>query len=154
MFLRATAFGYAAWLFCIGIAPGAQNPSAVGGQPAVVNGSYRLGPNDTITVQCQNVDEFTNAPIRIDTDGNITLPRLGRIQAVGLTVQQLESDLTSRLRTYLLGPQVVVRLAEARRQPVAVGGAVKRPGAHQLEGTKTRLEVLSLAGGLSEDAGR
>jgi polysaccharide export outer membrane protein len=150
------------WLFCLGIASGAQNPAAVpGGQPvnggaesAVVNDSYQLGPNDSITIQCLNADEFTNAPIRIDTDGKITLPRLGRIQAAGLSVQQLEKDVTVRLRTYLLEPQVVVRLAEARSQPVSVVGSVKTPGVHQLEGTKTLLEVLSLAGGLSEDAGR
>jgi polysaccharide export outer membrane protein len=161
MLLRRAVFGFAAWLFCVGIAPGAQHPAAAGGQPdngsaesTVADGSYRLGPNDTITVQCLNVDEFTNAPIRIDTDGNITLPRLGRIQASGFTVQQLEKDLTGRLRTYLLEPQVVVRLAEARSQPVSVFGSVKSPGVHQLEGSKTLLEVLSLAGGLSEDAGR
>jgi polysaccharide biosynthesis/export protein len=162
MFLRGSVLRHAAWLVCIGIASGAQNPAPPpGGQPAggeaksaVVEGSYRLGPNDTITVQCLNVDEFTNTPIRIDTDGKITLPRLGRIQAAGLTVQQLEMDLTSRLREYLLEPQVVVRLAEARSQPVSVVGSVKLPGVHQLEGTKTLLEVLSLAGGLSDDAGQ
>ena len=160
MLLRGAVFGFAAWLFWVGIAPGAQRaaaggpPSKVGADSAVTDGSYRLGPNDTITVQCLNVDEFTNAPIRIDTDGNITLPRLGRIQASGFTVQQLEKDLTGRLRTYLLEPQVVVRLAEARSQPVSVFGSVKSPGVHQLEGSKTLLEVLSLAGGLSEDAGR
>ena len=162
MLLRATVFGFAAWLFCIGIASGAQLPAAApggspaesGAEPAGVDGSYRLGANDTITIQCLNAEEFTNAPIRVDTDGRITLPRLGRVQASGLTVQQLERDLTSRLRTYLLEPQVVVRLAEARSQPVSVVGSVKSPGVHQLEGTKTLLEVLSLAGGLSEDAGR
>lgn len=162
MFLRGTALGFMAWLFCLGIASGAQNPAAVpGGQPvkggaesAVVDDSYRLGPNDSITIQCLNEDEFTNAPIRIDTDGKITLPRVGRIQAAGLSVQQLEKDLTSRLRTYLVEPQVVVRLAEVRSQPVSVVGSVKSPGVHQLEGTKTLLEVLSLAGGLSDDAGR
>jgi polysaccharide biosynthesis/export protein len=161
MFLKETFLGLAAWLLCIGMASGAQNPAATGIQmfngaaaSSVEGGSYQLGPNDTITIQCMNAEEFTNAPIRIDTDGRITLPRLGRIQAAGLTVQQLEADLTRQLRAYLLEPQVVVRLAEARSQPVSVVGSVKSPGVHQLEGTKTLLEVLSLAGGLSEDAGR
>jgi polysaccharide export outer membrane protein len=115
--------------------------------------SYRLGVNDSIQVRCVNVDEFGDTPVRIDTDGQISLPLTGRVQAAGLTVRQLEEALTKRLTTYVLDPQVVVRLVEARSQPVSVIGAVNNPGVHQLEGTKTLLELLSLAGGLQQDAG-
>ena len=56
--------------------------------------SYRLGVNDSIQVRCVNVDEFGDTPVRIDTDGQISLPLIGRVQAAGLTVKQLEEALT------------------------------------------------------------
>jgi len=115
--------------------------------------SYELGVNDSIKVQCINLAEFGDAPIRIDTDGQISLPLTGRVQAAGRTVKQLEEDLKKRLAAYVIDPLVLVRLDEPRSQPVSVIGAVNKPGVHQLEGTKTLLELLSLAGGLEQDAG-
>jgi polysaccharide export outer membrane protein len=115
--------------------------------------SYRLGVNDSISVKCINLAEFGDTPIRIDTDGQISLPLIGRVQAAGLTVKQLEEDLKKRLGTFVIDPLVLVRVDEPRSQPVSVIGAVNKPGVHQLEGTKTLLELLSLAGGLEQDAG-
>ena len=115
--------------------------------------SYRLGVNDSINIKCINLAEFTDTPIRIDTDGQISLPLIGRIQAAGLTVKQLEQDVTKRLSIYVIDPLVLVRLDAPRSQPVSVIGAVNKPGVQQLEGTKTLLELLSLAGGLEQDAG-
>ena len=115
--------------------------------------SYELGVNDSIDVHCVNLAEFSDAPIRIDTDGQITLPLTGRVQAAGLTVKQLEADLKKRLATYVIEPIVMVRLNEARSQPVSVIGAVNKPGMLQLEGSRNLLELISLAGGLAQDAG-
>jgi polysaccharide export outer membrane protein len=50
-------------------------------------------------------------------------------------------------------PDVSIAVTETRSQPVSVLGAVGTPGVHQLEGRKTLVEVLSLTGGLSADAG-
>ena len=115
--------------------------------------SYELGVNDSINVQCINLAEFGETPIRIDTDGQISLPLTGRVQAAGLTVKQLEEDLKKRLATYVIDPLVMVRLNEPRSQPVSVIGAVNKPGMQQLEGSKNLLELISLAGGLGPDAG-
>jgi len=128
-------------------------PQAAAIPAEIAPDSYRLGVSDSIQVQCINVDEFGTTPVRIDTDGQISLPLIGRIQAAGLTIKQLEEELKKRLAAYVLDPVVVVRLAEPRSQPVSVIGAVNNPGVHQLEGTKTLLELLSLAGGLHQDAG-
>jgi polysaccharide export outer membrane protein len=86
-------------------------------------------------------------------DGYIRLPLVGRLHAGGLTVEQLEKELVARLETYFKEPQVAVTITEFRSQPVSIIGAVNDPGVHQLEGRKTLVEVLSLAGGLSNDAG-
>jgi len=50
-------------------------------------------------------------------------------------------------------PHVSVFVREMQSHPVSVMGAVRRPGVFQIRGSKTLLEVLSLAEGLADDAG-
>lgn len=114
---------------------------------------YALGPDDQITLLALDADEISNKPFRINPSGYVTLPMLGPVQAAGLTVEQLEAELTKRLKTYVQDAHVSVTITEFRSQPVSVIGAVKLPGVVQLQGRKTLLEMLSLAGGMREDAG-
>jgi polysaccharide export outer membrane protein len=65
----------------------------------------------------------------------------------------LEEALRKRLAVYVEEPEVSVGLVEQRSQPVSVLGAVKNPGVQQLHGSKSLVEVLSLAGGVEADAG-
>jgi polysaccharide export outer membrane protein len=78
---------------------------------------------------------------------------IGTIHAAGLTVEQLEMEIGDRLKKYFKAPEVWITRMEMRSQPVAVIGAVTNPGVHQLQGRKTLVEILSMAGGLKEDAG-
>lgn len=119
----------------------------------VARSSYQLGPEDQISIHVTDMDEIPDKPLRISADGYISLPHLGRFRVSGMTVQQLETELASRLRAYVKVPEVNVSLTEMRSQPVTVIGEVNSPGVRQLEGRKTLLEMLSLAGGLKEDAG-
>jgi polysaccharide biosynthesis/export protein len=115
--------------------------------------AYVLGPDDQIAVHAPDAEEIGNAPIRIDTGGYIRLPLAGRIKAAGLTAEQLENEIAARLKVYIKQPDVAVSVHEFRSQPVSVIGSVKNPGVHQLQGRKTLVEILSLAGGLADDAG-
>ena len=115
--------------------------------------AYVLGPADTITIQALDVEEISNKPIWIDTGGFINLPLVGRIKAAGLTVQELEAQLNVELKPFVKVPHVVVVINEFRSQPVSILGLVNTPGVLQVQGRKTLLEVLSLAGGLKPDAG-
>jgi polysaccharide export outer membrane protein len=114
---------------------------------------YVLGPGDQILIRAIDIDEISDKPVRIETSGLINLPMAGRLKAGGLTVEQLETELVKRLKTYVQDPQVTVAITEFRSQPVSVLGSVDKPGVHQLQGRKTLFEVLSLAGGLKPDAG-
>jgi polysaccharide export outer membrane protein len=115
--------------------------------------TYTLGSGDQIVIRAVDVEEIDNKPVLIDTRGNINLPMVGRIHAAGLTTEELETEIETRLKKYLNDPDVTVALAELRSQPVSVLGSVQTPGVHQLQGQKTLFEVLSLAGGLRPDAG-
>lgn len=129
----------------------AQSPGPENADP--LRSVYALGPDDQITVRALDSDEISDKAFRINPSGFITLPLLGRVQAAGLTVEQLEAELTKHLKTYVQDAHVSVTVTEFRSQPVSVIGAVKLPGVVQLQGRKTLLEILSLAGGLREDAG-
>lgn len=116
-------------------------------------GSYILGPNDQITVDVIELPEFNGKSYRIDAGGSVSLPLVGRIQAAGLTLTQFEDELTTRLKTQVRNPHLVTNLVETRSQPVAVMGAVNTPGTQQLSGSRTLFDVLSMAGGLKQEAG-
>jgi len=116
--------------------------------------TYLLGPDDQLVVRALDVAEFPEAPIRIDANGQINLPMIGRIEAGGKTIEQLEGEITLELKRYLLDPQVTVSIAEFRSRPVSVFGSITRPGVMQLRGPKTLWELISEAGGLKNDAGQ
>ena len=118
-----------------------------------VRSTYLLGPDDQLEISGPELMESTNKPTRIDGDGYMEVPLVGRVQVAGLTAQQAEEKLNQLLRTYIREPQVVVSVAEVHSQPVSVLGAVNNPGVHQVQGQKTLLEMLALAGGIRPDAG-
>ncbi len=137
------------------ITPGAVKPAADtnANQPVSATESYVLGPQDTLTVHVVNMEELGDDPYPIDLSGFVTLPRIGRLHAAGLTVEELRSDVTQRCKDYLQDPAVSISVTEFRSQPVSILGAVENPGVHQIRGQKTLYEVISEAGGLKDDAG-
>ncbi len=120
---------------------------------AVPDSIYRLGVNDVVTISVLGLEEIHEHQARIGTTGTIDLLLVGRVHAADLTVEELRDRITERLGHYMKDPQVTVSIGEFQSQPVSVIGAVRNPGLLQLEGRKTLVEVLSLAGGLRQDAG-
>jgi len=121
-------------------------------QPAVPAESYVLGPQDTLTIKVVNMEELGDDPYPIDLTGFLTLPRIGRVHASGMTIEQLREELTKKLRDYLQDPVVTVTVTEFHSQPISILGAVENPGVRQIKGQKTLFEVISEAG-LKDDAG-
>lgn len=121
--------------------------------PEELRSTYVLGPEDQITIHALDAEEINDKPVRINTDGHVSLPFVGSVMASGLTVGQLEAEITASLKKYIKNPEVSVSVVEFRSQPVSVIGSVKTPGVQQLQGRKTLIEMLSMAGGLADDAG-
>ena len=114
---------------------------------------YTLGPGDQVNIRVVAMEEFTDRTVRIDPNGYVDLPMVGRIQASGLTVDQFKDTLSSKLSRYINSPQVSLNLSENQTQTVSVIGSVNSPGIHPLSGPRRLLDVLSLAGGEKPDAG-
>jgi polysaccharide biosynthesis/export protein len=114
---------------------------------------YVLGPDDQITILVSDAPDISGKPQRLDPSGDLRLPIVGRVHAAGLTLDQLEAELITRLKEFMQEPDVAVTVTEFRSQPVSVIGAVSESGVRQLEGRKTLIEMLSMAGGVTADAG-
>ena len=115
--------------------------------------NYPLGPNDEVELSGAELDEPPNKTTRVDGNGAIEVPLLGRVHVAGLTVEQAEQVLDERLSAYIRRAQITINVKELRSQPVSVLGAVNSPGVHQVQGHQNLLEMLSLAGGIRPDAG-
>jgi polysaccharide export outer membrane protein len=118
-----------------------------------VRSAYRLGAEDVISIKVTDAEEISEKSLRIGDSGFISLPMVGRVRAAGVTVDELQKELEARLKVYIRTPEVSINLIEMKSQPVSIIGAVKSPGVQQLQGRKTLVEMLSLAGGIREDAG-
>jgi polysaccharide export outer membrane protein len=72
----------------------------------------------------------------------------------GKTLREIEDLLVKRLKQYMHDPQVSVYVSDYQSQQVSVTGAVNDPSLHTLTRPRTVLELLSMSGGLSPNAGK
>lgn len=115
--------------------------------------SYRLGPQDALSIRVIDEDEIGEKPYSIDLNGDIALPRVGAVHVAGLSTSEAQEAITECFREFLRRPVVTVSVSDFRSQPVTLLGAVANPGVRQIQGYKSLFEVISEAGGLKQDAG-
>ena len=140
-------------LFPIWSAFSAEAPGA-GNTAKATEATYLLGPEDQLSVHVVDLEDISDKPVRIDPNGYIELPLVGRIHAAGLTVDQLRSSLAKLASKYIDSPQITINVLDYRSRPVSILGEVNTPGLHQLQGPTRLIDVISLAGGLKPDAGQ
>lgn len=143
------------WLFamCCAATPGSASAQPVAAQPAAVDSSYRVGPSDELKISVFD-EPALSGPFRVDADGSIPYSLVGRVAVAGKTVREIEQLLTARLLDgYVRQPRVTVEVAQFRSRKVFIMGEVRTPGQYALDGDVTLLEVLALAGALTESAG-
>jgi polysaccharide export outer membrane protein len=132
----------------------AQAPSTQQLPQDTIRPNYVLGPNDQILIRAPEAEEIDQKPFKIDGDGNINLPLVGRIHAAGMTLQELEADLVRRLREYIREPQVFITPIQFRSSPIYFVGLFAHPGVYPLQGQRTLTEMLTAVGGLQPNASR
>ncbi len=109
---------------------------------------YKIGPEDLIEISVFE-EEKLNKTVRVSSQGNISLPLLGILRVKGLTGNELEKEIRDLLaEKYFQDPHVSVFIKEYRNQRISVIGAVEKPGAYDVSGQKTILDLLGMAGGL------
>jgi len=116
---------------------------------AVDGNQYVIGPEDVLYIHVWKEDALTRTvPVRID--GKISLPLIQEIKAAGLTPLQLKEVLTRKFKEFIENPIVSVTVLETNSCKVYVTGLVKNPGVYRLRSETTVVQVISLAGGLTD----
>jgi polysaccharide export outer membrane protein len=119
---------------------------------------YLIGPEDLLDVTMFDLEDEHGTPrvisARVSNTGYVALPYVGTVPAAGMTPLEFESQLRETYRQYIHDPQLTVFVREYRSFRVSVIGYVNTPGVIDLKGRKTVLEVLALAGGLTDEAGK
>ena len=118
---------------------------------SAVDDRYVIGNADLLQVYVWKEPDLTESvPVR--SDGKISLPLIGEIQATGRTPVQLKEDITARLSTYLTSPSVTVVVTQVNSQKFNILGRVAKPGSYSLSATTTVLDAIAIAGGFLDFA--
>jgi len=119
------------------------------------NESILIGPGDMLHIGVFDTPEM-DQHARVTDDGSVPLIFLGNVHVAGLTPEQAARTIESELqqKELMKHPQVTVNIESFATQGVLVIGQVAHPGPVQIETSRPVLDVLGLAGGLTELADR
>jgi polysaccharide biosynthesis/export protein len=115
--------------------------------------SIKIAAGDLLEITVFDVPEM-NQQVRVASDGKADLELIGNTALAGLTAQEAAQAIARELReqNFLLHPQVNVLVKEFASQGVSVIGEVQHPGVYQVLGPRSLLDVISMAGGLTNVA--
>ena len=116
-----------------------------------VSEEFVIGNGDVLAINVWKETEVSHVvPVR--SDGRISLPLVGEVQAGGRTPKQLETDISTKLKDYVSEPEVTVIVQEIRSQKFNVLGMVMKPGSYVLTNPTTVLDAIAMAGGFRDFA--
>jgi polysaccharide biosynthesis/export protein len=116
---------------------------------------YLIGPGDVLDIRVFNRPQLSRDTVRVDNRGMIRMPMIdAEIRAGCRTESALSEDLGGLYLKYQRHPHVDVFIKEYNSKPVAVVGAVDKPGQFQMQRRVRLLELVSLAGGPTDRAGQ
>ena len=115
---------------------------------------YLIGSEDIIEVLVWKNADLSRV-VNVRPDGKISLPLIGDIQAAGISVMQLNAEITERLKKYYKEPpQVSVIVQQVNSYAIYVLGEVKSPGKFLVKSGTTFLQAITLSGGFTEFASK
>ena len=111
---------------------------------------YRVGAQDLLEISVFGVKDL-DKEVRVNSNGQISLPLIGTAMAGGRTIPELEKELAKKYSDgYLQNPQVTVFVKEFTSQRITVEGAVKKPGIYPITGKTTLLQAIALSEGVDD----
>ncbi len=114
------------------------------------NFEYRLGPGDLVNIKVWRRPELSQENIMVSPDGLIAIPRIGSINVLNCTQEEVQKMITVKLEPLYVEPEVTVWVREFHNNKAFVLGRVGKPGVVNFPGKGTLLEGLALAGGLPD----
>lgn len=111
--------------------------------------TYRLGPEDVISVQVFGQDRYSRGAITVPPSGRIALALIpGGVFVNGKTVEQVSEEIKKRYDEYIIDPQVTVSLDKAASYRYSIIGDVAQPGIRLMNHRMTVTEAIAEAGGV------
>jgi len=115
--------------------------------------AYRIGVGDKLEIAVFGHDDLSKI-VEVRSDGSINYPLIGDVQVKGMTVSEVDDQITKVLgKDFLVDPQVSVDVREYQSQWVTVIGEVRNPGRFMLRRNMRLIDVLAEAGGVTKEAG-
>jgi polysaccharide biosynthesis/export protein len=112
---------------------------------------FIIGNEDVLAINVWNEPQISRSvPVR--SDGKISLPLVGEVQASGKTPLNLEQDIAAKLTSYIAEPEVTIIVQQINSQKFNILGQVARPGSYLLGNASTVLDAIALAGGFRDFA--
>lgn len=113
--------------------------------------SFVIGNGDLLTINVwKEADLSRSIPVR--SDGKISLPLVGEVQATGHTPLQLEREIASKLKSYMTDPEVTVMVQQINSETFNIVGQVAKPGSYSLALATTVMDAIAIAGGFRDFA--
>ncbi len=117
--------------------------------------TYRLGPEDVISVTVFGQDRYSKSGIKIGPSGRISLALIpDGIFVNGKTVDQVAELIKKRYDEYIIDPQVSVSLDQAGSYRYSVIGDVGQPGIKLMTRRLSVTEAIAEAGGVLQTGNR
>ena len=116
-------------------------------------GDYVIGIDDVLDVTVWREKDLSGQ-VAVRPDGAISLPLLNDIAAAGLTPLQLADRIKAKAAAFIEAPTVTVAVKQINSRKAFITGEITRPGAYVLTGPTTVLQLIAMAGGLTEFADR
>src|ERR1022692_2202175 len=113
--------------------------------------TFIIGNDDVLVINVWKEPDISRS-IPVRSDGKISLPLAGEVQAAGLTPLNLEKDIASKLKNYISEPEVTVMVQQVNSQKFNILGQVVKPGSYVIANSPTVLDALALAGGFRDFA--
>jgi polysaccharide export outer membrane protein len=114
--------------------------------------TFVIGNDDVLSINVWKEPDVSRAAIPVRSDGRISLPLAGEIQAAGKTPLALEQDIASKLQSYISEPEVTVMVTQINSRKFNILGQVTKPGSYPLTNSITVLDAIALCGGFRDFA--
>lgn len=128
-----------------------RGPAATQASDKPHDDSFTIGNEDLLSVSVWKEPDLTKS-IPVRSDGKISMPLIGEIQAAGRTPRQLEQEITSKLQSYITAPEVTVIVEKVNSKKFNILGEVTKPGSYSLTQASTIVDAIALAGGFRDFA--
>jgi polysaccharide export outer membrane protein len=112
---------------------------------------FVIGAEDLLAINVWKEPDISRS-IPVRSDGKITLPLIGELQASGKTPSELQQEIAGKLQSFISEPEVTVIVQEIRSQRFNILGQVAKPGSYQLANSGTVLDAIAVAGGFRDFA--